>query len=190
MSKPLTPTGVQPTLGTERLNLRPFRLADAPEVQRLAGDRAIAETTAVIPHPYPDGAAETWIASHADRFASGESVALAITRRDGGTLLGAIGLEINPEMQRAELGYWVGRPYWNHGYCTEATLAVVRFAFEDLRLRRVFAQHYGRNPASGRVMQKAGMRHEGTLRQHTVKWGVVDDMEVYGVLREEWRESA
>jgi RimJ/RimL family protein N-acetyltransferase len=93
-------------------------------------------------------------------------------------------------MQRAELGYWVGKSYWNHGYCTEAARAVVRFAFEDLGLRRVFAQRYRRNPASGRVMQKAGMRHEGTLRQHAVKWDVVDDIEVYGVLHEEWRDSA
>jgi ribosomal-protein-alanine N-acetyltransferase len=190
MSNPRAPTGVQPTLETERLILRPFRIADAAEVQRLAGDRAIAETTANIPHPYPDGAAETWIASHLDRFASGESATFAITRRDDGALLGAMGLEINPEMQRAELGYWVGKPYWNLGYCTEAARSVVRFAFEDLRLRRVFAQRYGRNPASGRVMQKAGMRHEGTLRQHTVKWDTVDDIEVYGVLREEWRGSS
>jgi RimJ/RimL family protein N-acetyltransferase len=190
MSNPLVPTGAQPTLETERLILRPFLLADAAEVQRLAGDRAIAETTATIPHPYPDGAAETWIASHPDRYSRGECATFAITRRDGGALLGAIGLEINPEMQRAELGYWVGKSYWNHGYCTEAARAVVRFAFEDLGLRRVFAQRYRRNPASGRVMQTAGMRHEGTLRQHAVKWDVVDDIEVYGVLHEEWRDSA
>jgi ribosomal-protein-alanine N-acetyltransferase len=190
MSNPETPAGAQPTLETERLVLRPFRLADARDVQRLAGDRAIAETTATIPHPYPDGAAEAWIATHPDRFAGGDSVTFAITRRNDGVLLGAIGLEINAEMQRAELGYWVGKPYWNHGYCTEAAQAVVRFAFKALGLRRVFARHYGRNAASGRLMQKAGMRHEGTLRQHTVKWGVVDDMEVYGVLRDEWRESA
>ena len=108
-----------------------------------------------------------------------------ITRAEDGALLGAIGLEINAEMQRAELGYWIGKPYWNHGYCTEAAQAVVRFAFDVLGLRRVFANHFGRNAASGRVMQKAGMRHEGTLRQHTVKWGTIDDMEVYGVLRGE-----
>jgi ribosomal-protein-alanine N-acetyltransferase len=180
----------QPTLETARLILRPFRLADAADVQRLAGDRAIAETTATIPHPYPDGAAEEWIASHPDRFARGESVTFAITRRDDGALLGSIGLEINAGMQRAELGYWVGKPHWNQGYCTEAAQAVLRHAFEALDLRRVFAQHYGRNPASGRVIQKAGLRHEGTLRQHTVRWGTVDDLQVYGILKSEWSGSA
>jgi ribosomal-protein-alanine N-acetyltransferase len=171
-----------PRLTTERLVLRPLTLADAADVQRLAGDRAIAETTATIPHPYPDGAAEAWIATHADRYARGDSATFGIERLEDGLLVGAIGLEINAEMQRAELGYWIGVPYWNQGYCTESALAVVRFAFDVLGLRRVFAQHYGRNPASGRVMHKIGMRHEGTLRQHTVKWGTIDDMQVYGVL--------
>ena len=174
-----------PRLTTTRLVLRPLTLADAADVQRLAGDRAVAETTATIPHPYPDGAAEAWIGTHADRYARGAGVVFGIERLEDGALVGAIGLEINAEMQRAELGYWIGVPYWNQGYCTEAALAVVRFAFDVLGLRRVFAQHYGRNPASGRVMDKVGMRHEGTLRQHTVKWGTIDDMEVYGVLRGE-----
>ena len=178
-----------PTLQTERLILRPFRMTDAADVQRLAGDRTIAETTATIPHPYPDGVAEAWIATHANRFARGESLHLAVTRSDDGSLLGAIGLEINPEMQRAELGYWTGKSYWNHGYCTEAAQAVLNYAFATLRLRRVFAQHYGRNPASGRVMRKVGMRHEGTLRKHTVRWGFIDDMEVYGLLRDEWHSA-
>ena len=183
------PTSI-PRLTTGRLVLRPLTLADAADVQRQAGDRAIAETTATIPHPYPDGAAEAWIGTHADRYARGQSVTFGIERLEDGALVGAIGLEINAEMQRAELGYWIGKPYWNHGYCTEAALAVVRFAFDVLGLRRVFAQHYGRNPASGRVMHKIGMRHEGTLRQHTVKWGTIDDMEVYGVLRGEVADGA
>lgn len=176
----------QPALTTERLVLRPFTLTDASEVQRLAGAREIAATTAAIPHPYPDGAAEAWIGGHPGRWASGESVAFAVTRAGDGTLLGCVGLEINPGMQRAELGYWIGRPYWNQGYCTEAGTAVVGFAFASLGLRRVFAQHYGRNPASGRVMIKIGLRHDRTLRQHTIKWGEVDDFNVYGVLAEEW----
>jgi RimJ/RimL family protein N-acetyltransferase len=172
----------QPTLITERLLLRPLTLADAPDVQRLAGEREIAATTAAIPHPYPDGAAEAWIETHAGRFARGEAAAFAVTRRADSALLGVVGLEINAEMQRAELGYWIGKPYWNQGYCTEAAAAVVRFALLDLGLRRVFARHFSRNPASGRVMQKIGMRHEGTLRRHAVRWGEVHDLELYGLL--------
>ena len=148
------------------------------------------ETTATIPHPYPDGAAEAWIGTHADRYARGSGVVFGIERLEDGALVGAIGLEINAEMQRAELGYWIGVPYWNQGYCTESALAAVRFAFDVLGLRRVFAQHYGRNAASGQVMHKIGMRHEGTLRQHAVKWGTTDNMEVYGVLSGEVADGA
>jgi RimJ/RimL family protein N-acetyltransferase len=176
----------QPTLETARLTLRPFYAGDASAVQRLAGDRSIAETTANIPHPYPEGEAEAWIATHPDRFARGESVIFAITRRDDGLFLGSVGLEIDREMLRAELGYWVGKPYWNQGYCSEAARAVVHYAFETLGLRRVFARHYGSNAASGRVMQKVGLRYEGTLRQHTIKWDAVHDLVVYGALRTEW----
>jgi len=172
----------QPTLLTERLLLRPLTLTDASAVQRLAGEREIAATTAAIPHPYPDGAAEAWIETHPGRFARGEAAAFAVTRRTDSALLGVVGLEIDPETQRAELGYWIGKPYWNRGYCSEAAAEVVRFALIDLRLRRVFARHFSGNPASGRVMQKIGMRHEGTLRQHAVKWGEVHDLEIYGLL--------
>ena len=181
--------GLLPTLETPRLILRPFRLADAPDVQRLAGERAIAETTATIPHPYPDGLAEEWISNLTDQFARGENLTLAVTRRADGALLGAISLEINAAMQRAELGYWIGKPFWNHGYGSEAARALVRHAFDVLHLRRVFAQQFGRNPASGKVLQKAGLRHEGVLRGHIVKWGTADDIHVYGALRDEWLDS-
>lgn len=84
----------RPTLDTVRLRLRPFTLADAPDVQRLAGERAIADTTANIPHPYLDGMAEQWITTHQGRFEAGELVNVAITRRDGNILIGAIGLMV------------------------------------------------------------------------------------------------
>ena len=99
-------------------------------------------------------------------------------------MIGAVGLRIEREDQRAELGYWIGRPYWNQGYCTEAARAVLDFGFEQLGLNRIYASHFTRNPASGRVMQKLGMTHEGRLRQHVRKWDAFEDVEVYAVLRE------
>jgi len=92
---------------------------------------------------------------------------------------------------RAELGYWVGRPYWGRGYATEAGLGLLAHSFGVLRLNRVFAIHYSRNPASGRVLQKLGMRQEGVMPQHIKKWGVYVDAVCYGVLRDDWlREHA
>ena len=175
----------RPTLETERLVLRPFRLSDAPEVQRLAGDRRVAEMTMSIPHPYQDGVAEEWIGSHLETFGSGKEVILAVTLKAGGILLGAIGLAVRREHERAELGYWIGVPYWNQGYCTEAAAAVVRFGFESLGLHRIQANHYARNPASGRVMQRIGMTREGCLRRHIRRWDRSEDLVLYGILRDE-----
>ena len=89
---------------------------------------------------------------------------------------------MEPPHRRAELGYWVARPFWNQGYASEGARALVRFGFAELGLHRVSAHHYSRNPASGKVMQKIGMRFEGLLRQHVFKWGVFEDIEMYGIL--------
>lgn len=176
----------QPILHTPHLTLRPFTLADATDVQRLAGAREVASTTATIPHPYEDGMAETWINTHPGQLADGTGIVYAITLHGTGELCGAIGLGVKPEHERAELGYWIGVPYWGRGYCTEAAIALRDHGFRALGLHRILAVHLTRNPASGRVMQKIGMRHEGTFRQHQLKWGVFETLEYYAILRSEW----
>ena len=177
----------QPSLHTERLVLRPHRMEDAPAVQRLAGERRIFETTLRIPHPYKLHMAEEWLATHPEHYAQGKSAQFAICLRDGEQLIGAIGLEFHPEYPRAELGYWVGVEFWSKGYCTEAARAVLGYGFAQRGLHRIYATHFGTNPASGRVMQKVGMTHEGTLRRHLVKEGRVEDLAYYGILANEWQ---
>lgn len=180
---------MRPTIETPRLVLRPFTLADAPDVCRLAGEREVADTTLTIPHPYEAEMAEAWIAGHEEQFAQGAGMTCAMTEREGGVLVGAIGLVLQPAHRRAEMGYWVGTPYWGQGYCTEAARAVLAYAFEVLALHRVWACHFARNPASGRVMQKIGMTREGRLREHLNRWGRFEDVETYGILAAEWREG-
>ncbi len=176
----------QPTLETERLILRPFSLDDAEDVQRLAGDKQIASTTMNVPHPYEDGMAESWIGTHDDTFNAGKGVAFAITMRRTGELVGAISLMSMVGGHQAELGYWVGVPYWNKGFCTEAGEAVLRYGFTDRGLNRIYATYLTRNPASRRVMEKLGMVQEGMLREHALKWGVFEDMGLMGILRVDW----
>lgn len=174
-----------PTLETERLTLRAFRDSDAGAVMRMAGDPAVASTTLNIPHPYEPGMAEAWIATHGEGFAAGTLLNFAITRREDGALLGAIGLVVTPAHARAELGYWVGQDHWNRGYATEAARAVVRHGFETMGLNRIVAHHMARNPASGRVMLKIGMLREGRCPQHVRKKDAFEDLELYGLLRQD-----
>lgn len=179
-----------PMLRTERLILRPFMLDDASTVQRLAGAWEVADTTLNLPHPYEDGVAEEWIAGHREAYQQNRRLPLAITLAGSGALIGAISLmSFSDRHRRAELGYWIGREWWGHGYCTEAARAMLRFGFEQLGLNRIVAQHMTRNPASGRVMQKIGMEHEGTLRQHFRKNDRFEDMECYGILKDERRDE-
>lgn len=172
----------RPVLKTQRLTLRPFTQADAPAVQVLVSDYDIALNTLTIPHPYPEGGAAEWIGRHDDDFAQDRIIHFAI---DDGEIAGDMGLIMKGD-GIAELGYWVGRPFWNRGYGTEAGEAVIRWGFEVRNLHRIFAAHFDRNLASGRIMQKLGMTYEGTLRQHTKKWGEYRDVVFYGILRDEW----
>ena len=173
---------MQPTLVTSRLTLRPFQLADARDVQRLAGDWGVARTTVNVPHPFDDGMAEAWIAGQAERFSNGSAVTFAMTLTETGELLGAFSLmDVRPG-HRAELGYWIGVDHWGRGYCTEAGRAVVDYAFDVLKLLRLHAKHIVGNAASGRVLEKLGMTHEGERRAHLRARGRLNDIVLYGML--------
>ena len=178
--------GRPPELTTRRLVLRGLRLDDAARIQKLAGERAIAENTLLIPHPYKDGMAERWIRAQKDQFLKGREIIFALVPRRGKRLIGVVGLVLTEKHSRGELGYWIGKPYWNRGYATEAAEAVLRYGFETLELNRIWAAHFGRNPASGRVLAKIGMSCEGTRRQHVAKWGKFEDLVGYGMLRSEF----
>jgi len=178
---------------TERLVLRPLTLTDAPDIQRLAGEREVAATTRDIEHPYEKGMAERWVESCRRQSEAGELVHFAITLAADGTFMGAITLHLDlaengqpGSPKQAELSYWVGKPFWNQGYATEALQAVLDHAFHRLGFDRVYAAHFTRNPSSGRVMQKAGMLPEGFLKGHTEKWGSFEDLALYGVTREQF----
>lgn len=174
-------------LETSRLRLRPMAMEDAPDVYPFMLDPEIAANTALIPYPYPPGAAEGWIqacmatADHGEEY----TFAIRLKQSDGGDrFIGAIG--IGPDggfPYRGQIGYWLGKPYWGQGYMSEAARRVIRFGFEELGMHRIYATHFDFNPASGRVMQKAGMRYEGTQRGFLLKDGRWCDAPLYAILR-------
>ena len=179
----------RPTLHTERLTLRPLTLADAADLHRLVNDVEIARNTMMIPHPYPEGLAEEWIGTHQEKFEKNTEIVFGIERREDGAFIGVIGVIPEPH-DMAEFGYWIGQEYWNHGYATEAAAAVIDYTFRTLSVNRVEALHFVRNPASGRVMEKCGMKYEGTLREARKKWDEYVDVKVYSILRSDWEKRA
>ncbi|MDD1708536.1 MAG: GNAT family N-acetyltransferase [Methanoregulaceae archaeon] len=177
----------QPDLLTPRLHLRPFTEKDASEVSRLAGDPAISQFTLDIPYPYDQITAQNWIRGLAISSDEGTEIIYAITLRDKGILLGAIGLmKIDTRNERARVGYWIGLPYWNKGYATEALASILGYGFRVKGLNRINAYFMTENRASGRVLEKCGMRYEGTMRQHIRKGDRYKDIAVYGILREDY----
>jgi len=176
------PTAMQPTIATDRLILRPFHLSDAEEVQRLAGDFRVAEPTENVPHPYEDGAARDWIATHAKSFESRSSIVYAVSIAADGRLAGAIALsQISSVHSRAELGYWIGFEYWSQGICSEAAKALIQYASNELGLTRFDCHCLARNIGSARVMEKAGFLREGHLVKHVNHRGQYEDILVYGL---------
>ncbi|MGH6953671.1 MAG: bifunctional GNAT family N-acetyltransferase/(deoxy)nucleoside triphosphate pyrophosphohydrolase [Alphaproteobacteria bacterium] len=175
-----------PALETPRLILRSLAPADAPEVQRLAGDWEVARYTANIPHPYEPGAAEAWIASGAAELA----FVRAIERRADGAVIGCIGLTPDAERREGVLGYWIGRPFWGHGYATEAVRAVVDHGFAGLGLDRVRASAVAENRASIRILEKLGFAYVGREREPAPARGGATEVEVRVMTRAEWAEPA
>src|SRR5579884_68098 len=154
-------------LETPRLVLREWSQPDIPELVPLIGAREIAATTLRIPFPYEEKHATAFLAS----VAKENELRMAIRRRSDGVLVGGIGL--HPEMAhlRAELGYWIGVPFWGNGYASEAACEIVRHGFSSVKLNRIFATVFTGNTASERVLQKSGMKYEGRMRQSVLKWG-------------------
>lgn len=173
-------------LETARLILRLPQPDDADVLHRYVSDYAIAKTTLHIPHPYPRPAADEFIARVRERYEAGADFSFAMTRKSDGAFMGMCGIHPTFEYDRADIGYWIGVPFWGQGYTTEAARRLIDFGFEELKLNRVFAAFFIRNPASRRVMEKAGMTFEGFQRQHIKRLGVYHDIGYCGILRAEW----
>jgi RimJ/RimL family protein N-acetyltransferase len=173
-----------PTLQTDRLTIRPYSEKDIPELVRLIGTREVAATTLRIAHPYTERDARAFLELAEDP----DKLWLTMTLRPDSRQIGGIGLRIDHDQQHAELGYWLGVPFWGQGYATEAAREMLRYGFEDLGMHRIYASHFKHNPASGHVLKKIGMRYEGCQREHIRKWEEFVDSELYGILRREWEQ--
>ena len=172
---------MQNKIETERLILRPINEKDLVDIAELINNKKISDVTRLIPHPYVIDDAKEWYKKQKDECQNNAAAIFAITLKDSDKMIGAIGLQINQNDENAELGYWLGEPYWDVGYMTEAAKAVLDFGFKKLKLHRIFAHHMKINDASGKVLQKIGMRYEGSSKEHIKKNGIFQDLENYGI---------
>lgn len=171
---------------TNRLILRCLQEGDAARIVELAGDYEVSKMTLNIPYPYPPEGAINFIRGSMEAWGKGERFAFAMVQKKTDTFMGVIGFRPNQQHFRAEVGYWIGVPYWGNGYTTEALHRVIQFGFETLKLNRIQASYRTDNPASGRVMEKAGMQYEGTLRQMMFRDGEFTDLSYRAILREDY----
>ena len=175
-------------LQTERLNLRQPTLEDVPAIVRHAGDPRVALKTCTMPHPYFKSHALEWLDQIQLEHRRGDVLNYAIERKDEpGVMIGAISLMIAPGRCRAEIGYWLGVRHWRRGIMTEAVRRLFRYGFEELGLLYIHARHMTGNAASGRVMEKAGMRLESIIAGGLTRFGVNYDQATYGLFADEWR---
>ena len=183
--KPVAPI---PTLETERLRLRPFTFDDEVAVFALVSDPEVARFVRFEAHRTP---AETrWFLESVERhYRRGDPFAWAIVRREDDRLIGSCGFVSQAgERRSAEIGYWLGKPYWGKGYAAEAARALVCFGFEQMGLERVEAKCFLDNRAGQRVIEKLGMKFEGRDRSERIK-GAHPELRVYGIARHDWERA-
>lgn len=183
LTRPLGARPQEPPLETERLLLRPFDLADASAVARIAGSRHVADTTISVPHPLTPESTEDWIIGDLARCARSQNLYAAV-ERNSGALIGSVGFRhIDATHRQAELTFWFDSARAGAGFATEAAGALVTRGFSQLGLARIEAYFMRRNPASGRVLAKLGFHREAVLARRIVKWDVPEDVELWTLLR-------
>ena len=175
-----------PTLETERLILnRPTENDLGDLILHLNSDNVFSENTLNIPFPYQNENAEFWIHELVNKgFEEKKNFTFAIREKENPKLIGAIGIHLDKLHLKAEIGYWIGKEFWNKGFVTEAVREIIRFGFQDLGLNKIYATHFPHNPASGKIMQNCGMKLEATLKQEYFKNGKHLDVLKYSVLKQ------
>jgi RimJ/RimL family protein N-acetyltransferase len=154
---------VTPVVSTERLILRGPVVTDASAIAGLVNDRNVSGMTGMIPHPYGLSDAEAWISRA--QAADWDRDANWVIEHQAFGVVGGIGFKGGGAQKsgRPEIGYWLGRPFWNRGYATEAVRGALKWVKRDWRKNVVVAGHFADNPASGQVLCKAGFLYTGDV---------------------------
>ena len=176
-----------PDLTTPRLRLRKLTMRDAEDIYRYSRDIEVARYVLWDAHRNI-GDSRAYLRYMLRLYRGREPASWGIEWKQTGKVIGTIGfMWIQSDNSAAEVGYSLSRDFWNRGVMTEALKAVIAHGFSGMHLNRIEAQHETGNPASGAVMRKCGMTHEGTLRQRLYNKGRYVDVELYAILKKEWK---
>jgi len=172
-----------------KVKLRKLSLSDINSIYKNINDEEIVKWTIRIPYPYKRSDARKFIKQAHDNFRKKAAYNFAITEKAGSDVIGGIGLgNLDWEDKKAELGYWLGRHYWGRGFTTEAVGLFTNYAFNNLKLHRIYACTFDKNIASQRVLEKCGFKLEGTHREAMFKRNRYHDEKFYGLLKHEWKK--
>jgi len=171
----------------DKVSLDPVRLEHADAIQHLASHPDVAATTN-IPEPYPENGAVSWIMSSMPRQMAGVEHSFAVIREADETLVGVSSL-MNVGQGEAELGYWVGHPFWGNGYATHAARHTLDFAFDAIGLEHIYARPLVRNAASCRVLEKLNFQLTDVVDNFFPKWDNDDSLAMYEIQQAEWQTA-
>ncbi len=166
----------------DKIKLRPFSFSDKKRMAELANNKKIWENLRdAFPHPYSEKDAENFIEMC---LSKNPKTFFAIELE--GELVGSVALVPQSDVYRksAEIGYWIGEPYWGKGIATEAIRQILDFGFENLDIVRIYTGIYGHNLASQKVLEKNGFQKEAVFKKAVFKNGKFCDEVRYGILRE------
>ena len=174
-------------LETKRLLLKPYEFDFVDEVYEVVKQKEIADTTVMIPHPYPRGVVEQWISYLQHSFKNGTAYEFAVFLKEDNRYIGNCGfVSVSQAHRNGEVGYFIDVKEWGNGYATEACQKIIAYGFEALQLNRIYSRCMVRNVASRKVMEKSGMKWEGRHKQEVLKDGVYEDLDYLAILVEEY----
>ncbi|MFS0562795.1 GNAT family protein [Terribacillus sp. 179-K 1B1 HS] len=175
-----------PTLETKRILLRKVAQSDAEAMYAYGSDPAVSQFVVWSPHQSIDDT-QQFLDIILSLYESNQAVFWGIELKEEKRLIGTINyVSWQQKHHVGEIGYVIGRPYWHKGYMSEAVKEVIRFGFERMELERIEAKCLVDNEGSERVMQKAGMQYEGTMRKRMYIKGTQHDLKLYSIIREEF----
>lgn len=170
------------TIETDRLLLRRFTLDDSQAVAHICNSAAIQKNTLTLPDPYTEESAIEWISNQEQNNKQDKCYDYAITDKVTDRILGCVSLAVFKNGYIAELGYWISPDVWNKGIATEAARALIKYGFEIKEFHKIVAKYFKYNGASGRVMEKTGMKKEGTQEKHVLKNDLYEDIVLYSII--------